>query len=167
MKFLSCSTTIACCVIDQTMRSIFYLGNHKRLVTLMPTLIVPTLSTVLLYKLLVTHRIITGNAPCTPCMAIKGGSLQSLQSTIYPLVISTLGCYMLARDYHTYGGKFNKNQIDLIKWIKVPRGAKSLLGAAFGFNFLLGAFLAYKQTECFENVLMKPALTNSKDMDFE
>ena len=158
------STALTCVVLDQVVRKIFLLGRYKPLVTLLPTLVIPSVTSMLGFGLGVTHKILVGDGDCISCFAIRGGGFQMLLATVYPLLLSPLSCYLLAREYHTYGGHFNKNQVELIKMLRVPKGAKSLVGALMIGNYLLGAFLAYNQVQCFDNVLTKPNQPQNEDL---
>ena len=99
--------------------------------------------------------VLSGKATCKSCYTIRGGSVHAALSTLYPLIISPIICYALARQYHTYGGRFNRNQVELFKILKMPKHGKTLLAGLLLGNYLLGGVLALKQMECFENVLMK------------
>lgn len=149
--------------IDNMMRRVFVLGSYQPLLTLLPTLIVPCVCHIVANKWLVMGPVIQGKATCKTCYTIRGASVQVALSTAYPLLISALSCYGLARQYHTLGGRFSRNQMELFKILKMPKQGKTMLAGLFLGNYLLGGLLAYKQMDCLENVLMKKRV----EMDLE
>lgn len=91
--------------------------------------------------------------------------MHSFLSTCYPLIISPISCYLLARQYHTYGGRFDRNQVELFKILKVPKITKTLLAGLLLGNYILGGVLAHQQIQCFDNVVMQKRLKLDDDLE--
>ena len=163
MHLVSGTTAGTAYAIDKIMRRVFILGSYQPLLTLLPTLIIPSICNIVANKWSVESPVLKGEARCKSCYMIRGASIQVALATAYPLLISGLSCYGLARQYHTMGGRFSRNQMELFKILKMPKQGKTIIASLFLANYVFGGLLAYKQMDCLENVLMKKRI----EMDLE
>ena len=163
MHIVSGTTAGTAYAIDKIMRRVFILGSYQPLLTLLPTLFIPSICNIVANKWVVESPVLKGEARCKSCYMIRGASIQVALATAYPLLISALSCYGLARQYHTMGGRFSRNQMELFKILKMPKQGKTIIAGLFLGNYVLGGLLAYKQMDCLENVLMKKRI----EMDLE
>lgn len=166
MRITGASSIITCTTIDTVVRKIFMLPvTYKPMFTLLPTVLIPTFSVCALYGVVITQKILhRAQGSCKTCFAIRGGAMQCFLSAVYPLTISVIGSYISARNYHTYGGKYRRSELELVKALKVPGYAKTLIGALILGNFFVGGFLAYKQIECLDNILTKSSQESAENM---
>lgn len=166
MPITGMSSILSCTSIDTVVRKIFMLpANYKPMFTLVPTLVLPTFCACVGYGLFITRKVLhQGQGTCTTCFSIRGGALHAFMATVYPLAISTIGCYISSRNYHTYGGQYRRSELELVKALKVPGYAKTLIGALVLGNFFIGGLLAYKQIECLDNILTKSSQEAREDM---
>ncbi|XP_071451231.1 transmembrane protein 126A [Hetaerina americana] len=143
------SSSLSAWYINRCYRSMLKLGAHGRLVSYLPTVVIPAIATSIYHQEKVLSDVLIMKSECPVCIQIRSSAIQAIFGGLYPAVLAPVAGFMIATRHYTYDvPPITESPKETFKlWLKLTRRIQGFLLAAVCSQALLGAGLAFFQVK--------------------
>ncbi|XP_046396945.1 uncharacterized protein LOC124163882 [Ischnura elegans] len=144
---MACSVTAM--YINNHYRNALKLGAHGRIVSFLPTVIIPAIAASVYHQQKVLSEILVLRSECPVCLQIRSAAVQAFFGSLYPTLLAPFAGFMLATRHYTYDvPAITESPKETLKlWFKLFKRMNGILVAAACGHALFGAGLAFLQVK--------------------
>lgn len=155
------STAITACILNAHFRAKFLLFDYGLIVSYAPSVIVPTMMSLVINELLTRQVLLQPD--CMGCLEVRSGIFQMASSVLYTSIIAPVSSIALAKKYHTYLIK-NNFQPGVKHALKTTPFNRFCFIALLIHNLGVGAALRYEQGQQLENIVAKEPVAVTREL---
>lgn len=155
------TTAITACLVNSHFRSKFLLFDYGLAFSYGPTVIIPTLMSILMNEYLSSKVLL--QPECSGCLEVRSGVFQVFISVFYSSLIAPLSSIVLSKKYHTYLIR-NNFQPGIKHALRTTSFNRLCFLALMVHNFGIGAALRYKQGKQLEDIVSEEPVGVTKEL---
>ncbi|XP_054166125.1 uncharacterized protein LOC128963636 [Oppia nitens] len=143
--------------ITNCFRRSFHLADGRTAIfnSYVPSLCLPMFFGPVLHYTLITEPMMSGVDSCSLCISLKAGIIQSLTSTLYPLIYSSISCIYFADYFVTYptpdsiNDKTSRSYLYNV-WLKAIKRHRTAIISFAVINFFVAFYLTQREQQTTE-----------------